>query len=98
MVPGRPGKLPRGRESVAAPPGGIEKLYLRGDSALYAHKLRRRLNRQAISYTISGDMSSQLADCIAAARRTLEPRPAGGCGPRTAANPLRPQTSALAWV
>jgi hypothetical protein len=52
-------------KAIAALPGGIDKIYLRGDSALYEHDLMRRLDEQAIGYAISADMSPQLAECIA---------------------------------
>jgi hypothetical protein len=46
---------------------GIDKIYPRGDSALYEHDLRRWLDELAIGYAISAaDMSPQLAECIAA--------------------------------
>ena len=54
------------RRALAALPGGIDKIYLRGDSALYEHELMRWLDEQAIGYAISADMSAQLAECIAA--------------------------------
>ena len=47
-------------------PGGIDKIYLRGDSALYEHDLMAWLDDKAIGYAISADMSRQLAECIAA--------------------------------
>jgi hypothetical protein len=47
-------------------PRGIDKIYPRGDSALYEHDLRRWLDELAIGYAISADMSPQLAECIAA--------------------------------
>ena len=47
-------------------PRGIDKIYPRGDSALYEHDLRRWLDEPAIGYAISADMSPQLAECIAA--------------------------------
>jgi hypothetical protein len=43
-------------------PRGIDKIYPRGDSALYEHDLRRWLDELAIGYAISADMSPQLAD------------------------------------
>jgi hypothetical protein len=52
-------------KALAALPGGIDKIYLRGDSALYEHELMRWLDERAIGYAISADMSPQLADCIA---------------------------------
>jgi len=69
----RDGNVPAGsgnrrvvRKAIAALPGGIGKIYLRGDSALYEHELMRWLDEQAIGYAISADMSPQLAECIAA--------------------------------
>jgi len=53
-------------QALAALPGGIAKIYLRGDSALYEHELMRWLDEQAIGYAISADMSPQLAQSIAA--------------------------------
>jgi hypothetical protein len=47
-------------KALAALPGGIAKVYLRGDSALYEHELMRLLGEQAIGYAISADMSPQL--------------------------------------
>ena len=48
-------------KALAALPGGIDKIYLRGDSALYEHELMRWLDERAIGYAISADMSPQLA-------------------------------------
>src|SRR5271156_635245 len=53
-------------KALAALPGGIDKIDLPGDSALYEHDLMRWLDEQAIGYAISADMSPQLAECIAA--------------------------------
>jgi len=53
-------------KALAALPGGIDKIYLRGDSALYEHELMGWLDAQAIGYAISADMSRQLAECVAA--------------------------------
>jgi hypothetical protein len=53
-------------KALAALPGGIAKVYLRGDSALYEHELMRWLDEQAIGYAISADMSPQLSQCVAA--------------------------------
>ena len=50
----------------AALPGGIDKIYRRGDSALYEHDLMGWLDERAIGYAISADMSPQLSQCIAA--------------------------------
>src|SRR5271165_5467102 len=69
----RDGNVPAGsgnrrvvEKALAALPGGIDKIYLRGDSALYEHELMRWLDEQVIGYAISADMSPQLAECIAA--------------------------------
>jgi Transposase DDE domain group 1 len=68
----RDGNVPAGgncrvvEKAIAALPGGIDKIYLRGDSALYEHELMRWLDDKAIGYAISADMSPQLAECIAA--------------------------------
>lgn len=69
----RDGNVPAGmgnrrvvEKALAALPGGIDKIYLRGDSALYEHALMRFLDERAIGYAISADMSPQLAECIAA--------------------------------
>ena len=53
--PGRANR--RGFEkAIVALPGGIAKIDLRGDSALYEHELMRWLDEQAIGYAISADM------------------------------------------
>ena len=69
----RDGNVPAGsgnrrvvEKALAALPGGLDKLYLRGDSALYEHELMTWLDGQGIGYAISADMSPQLAQCIAA--------------------------------
>jgi len=69
----RDGNVPAGsgnrrvvEKALAALPGGIAKIYLRGDSARYEHELMGFLDAPAIGYTISADMSPQLAECIAA--------------------------------
>lgn len=69
----RDGNVPAGtgnrrvvEKAVAALPGGIGKVYLRGDSALYEHDLMRWLDGQGIGYAISADMSQELAQCIRA--------------------------------
>jgi hypothetical protein len=69
----RDGNVPAGsgnrrvvENALAALPGGIAKIYLRGDSALYEHELMCWLDEQAIGYAISADISPQLAQCIAA--------------------------------
>jgi Transposase DDE domain group 1 len=65
-VPAGAGNFRVVEKALAALPGGIERIYLRGDSALYEHALMRFLDEQAIGYAISADMSPQLAECIAA--------------------------------
>ena len=69
----RDGNVPAGsgnrrvvEKALAALPGGIDKIYLRGDSALYEHELMRWLDEEAIGYAISADVSPQLAECVAA--------------------------------
>jgi hypothetical protein len=69
----RDGNVPAGsgncrvvEKAIAALPGGIDKIYLRGDSALYEHELMGWLDEQAIGYAISADLSPPLAACIAA--------------------------------
>ena len=69
----RDGNVPAGsgnrrvvEKAVAALPDSVERLYLRGDSALYEHDLMRWLDGQGIGYAISADMSPQLAACIRA--------------------------------
>ena len=69
----RDGNVPAGsgnrrvvEKALAALPGGIAKIYLRGDSALYEHALMRWLDDKAIGYAISADMSPQLSQCIVA--------------------------------
>jgi hypothetical protein len=39
-------------KALAALPGGLDKIYLRGDSALYEHELMRSLDAKAIGYAI----------------------------------------------
>jgi hypothetical protein len=53
-------------KALAARPGGIAKIYLRGESALYEREPMGWLDDQAIGYPISADMSPQLSQCIAA--------------------------------
>jgi Transposase DDE domain group 1 len=69
----RDGNVPAGsgnrrvvERALAALPPGIERILLRGDSALYEHELMGELDARGIGYAISADMSPQLADCIAA--------------------------------
>jgi hypothetical protein len=66
-VPGGSGNPSGSRQGAGrAAPGGLDKIYLRGDSALYEHELMRWLDAKAIGYAISADMSPQLCECIAA--------------------------------
>lgn len=67
----RDGNVPAGsgnrrvvEKAVAALPPGIDKIFLRGDSALYEHELMRWLDRRGIGYAISADMSPELAATI----------------------------------
>jgi Transposase DDE domain group 1 len=69
----RDGNVPAGsgnrrvvEKALAALPGRFDKIYLRGDSALYEHELMGWLDERAIGYAISAQMSPQLAQCIAA--------------------------------
>lgn len=63
----RDGNVPAGsgnrrvvERAVAALPGKYDKIYVRGDSALYEHELMTWLDERAIAYAISADMSEQL--------------------------------------
>lgn len=69
----RDGNVPAGsgnrrviEKAVAALPGKLDKIYVRGDSALYEHELMAWLDSQAIAYAISADMSEQLKASILA--------------------------------
>ena len=69
----RDGNVPAGsgnrrviEKAVAALPGKYDKIYVRGDSALYEHDLMTWLDSQAIAYAISADMSEQLRSAIVA--------------------------------
>lgn len=69
----RDGNVPAGsgnarviEKAVAALPGKFDKIYVRGDSALYEHDLMAWLDSQAIAYAISADMSEQLKAAILA--------------------------------
>jgi len=60
----RPGRVTAGwSKRDPRLPGGIGKIYLRGDSALYEHELMRWLDEQAIGYAISADYEPALAEC-----------------------------------
>lgn len=69
----RDGNVPAGsgnrrvvEQALAALPAGVEKVRLRGDSALYEHDLLRWLEARGIGYAISADMSRELAAAIRA--------------------------------
>lgn len=69
----RDGNVPAGtgnrrviEKAVAALPGKYDKIYVRGDSALYEHEVMTWLDQRAIAYAISADMSEQLKACILA--------------------------------
>lgn len=69
----RDGNVPAGcgnrrvvEKALAALPPGLDRIYLRGDSALYEHDLMNALDAAGIGYAISAPMSPQLAACIAA--------------------------------
>src|ERR1700737_3526459 len=64
-VPAGSGKRRVVEKALAALPGGIGKIYLRGDSALYEHELMRWLDAPATGHGLSPAMSPKLADCIA---------------------------------
>ena len=69
----RDGNVPAGsgnrrviEKAVAALPGKYDKIYVRGDSALYEHELMTWLDERAIAYAISADMSEPLKAAIVA--------------------------------
>jgi hypothetical protein len=69
----RDGNVPAGsgnrrviEQALAALPGGVEEVQLRGDSALYEQALLRWLEAKGIGYAISADMSHELAAAIRA--------------------------------
>lgn len=53
-------------KAVAALPGKFDKIYVRGDSALYEHALMSWMDERGIAYAISADMSEQLKASILA--------------------------------
>lgn len=59
-VPAGSGNLRVIEKAVAALPGKLDKIYVRGDSALYEHELMSWMDERAIAYAISADMSEQL--------------------------------------
>ena len=65
-VPAGMGNLRIIQKAVAALPGKFDKIYVRGDSALYEHDAMAWMDSQAIAYAISVRMSPQIKACIAA--------------------------------
>lgn len=65
-VPAGMGNLRIIQKAVAALPGKFDKIYVRGDSALYEHDAMTWMDRQAIAYAISVRMSPQIKACIEA--------------------------------
>jgi hypothetical protein len=64
----RDGNVPAGtgnrrlvEAALAALPPGVERIVVRGDSALYEHDLLRWLDGKGIGYAITADMSRELA-------------------------------------
>ncbi len=69
----RDGNVPAGcgnrrvvEKALSALPPGIDRILLRGDSALYEHDLMGMLDGRGIGYAISAPMSEPLAACVAA--------------------------------
>ena len=69
----RDGNVPAGcgirrviEKAVAALPGTFDKIYVRGDSALYEHEAMTFMDERAIAYAISADMSGPLKQAILA--------------------------------
>ena len=69
----RDGNVPAGmgntriiEKAVAALPGKFDKIYVRGDSALYEHEAMTWMDSRAIAYAISVRMSPQIKECIEA--------------------------------
>jgi hypothetical protein len=69
----RDGNVPAGsgnqrviEKAVAALPTGIDKIYMRGDSAFYENDLMAWMDERAIAYAISAKIGGQLDACIAA--------------------------------
>ena len=69
----RDGNVPAGcgnarmiEKAVAALPGTFDKIYVRGDSALYEHEAMTFMDERAIAYAISADMSAPLKQAILA--------------------------------
>jgi len=69
----RDGNVPAGignarviEKAVAALPGKFDHIYVRGDSALYAHEAMAWMDTRAIGYAISADMTGPLKAAILA--------------------------------
>ncbi|HYA79939.1 MAG TPA: IS1380 family transposase [Methylocystis sp.] len=69
----RDGNVPAGvgnarviETAVAALPGTFDHIYVRGDSALYAHEAMAWMDKRAIGYAISADMTGPLKAAILA--------------------------------
>ena len=69
----RDGNVPAGtgnrrlvERAVAALPPGVDQVFVRADSAAYAHELLRWLDGKGIGYAISADLSRELAEAIRA--------------------------------
>jgi hypothetical protein len=69
----RDGNVPAGmgnrsvvRAALSALPEGIERRYVRGDSALYEQKLLRELDADGIAFGISADVSRELREAMRA--------------------------------
>ena len=67
----RDGNVPAGmgnrgvvRAALSALPEGVEKRYVRGDSALYEQKLLRDLDGDGIAFGISADVSRELREAM----------------------------------
>lgn len=59
-VPAGMGNLPFVREVLSNLPSGIERRYVRGDTALYEQDLLAYLNDEGVEFAISADMTRQL--------------------------------------
>lgn len=65
-VPAGMGNLRVIQKAVAALPGKLDEIRLRGDSALYEHEAMTWMDANRVRYAISVRMSQQIKDCIAA--------------------------------
>lgn len=65
-VPAGMGNLRVIQKAVAALPGRLDEIRLRGDSALYEHDAMAWMDENRIRYAISVRMSPQIKDCIEA--------------------------------